>query len=118
MSKAKRSVGDIATDQLFVLAASLHELAARKRARAWGVSAQTAAIIINPSKPLPMGNVAAWSKLPKKLRNKFKYSASPHRARPAKTKERCFNLPPTPIPDWYLDASLPLPSRLIEILHR
>ncbi len=99
--------------------AAIRQWSIAKRAKRWGVSQTTAAVIIEPSKPHVMGS-APWRVrgLDKKLAKSMQRNLEGRRCRPAKSAERIFHEAPTPTPDWYLDASLPLPEALQAILSK
>jgi hypothetical protein len=114
MSKAS----DKAIAQLEVLAASLRELSIRQKARRWKVSAQTAAKIVDPARPIVLGNTPPWSKMQRKsLRRKLKWMTEARRSRTAKSAEKIFaHERPNDPPSWYVDSAEPLPARLVAIL--
>ncbi len=90
-----------------------------KRAKRWHVSQTTAAAIIEPSKPHVLGS-AAWKVkgLDKRLAKSMQRNLEGRRCRPAKSTERIFHEAANTTPDWYLDASLPLPAALQSLLNR
>jgi hypothetical protein len=102
---------DRAIEQLFVLGRSLHELAVRKRAKLWGLSAHSASRIIDPSRPIEVGAPAPWARLPKSTRRVFKRSVEGRRPRPAKSAEKIFHESPCDVPEWMTDLSVSVPPQ-------